>query len=178
MPPQACMGQPLCQNLLAKLRLLDSQRLLQHSQLRSMEARKGDPGVGRAVARVNASARVRVCVRVWCVCGPALCACGSSTCCASMCVCVCVCVCVCARARACVRACVRVCACVCVCVPPFSVCACPCMCVRAFSGRLTGRWRASLSRDSGAADKIPPRIRSRSCADSRHPAWPLPSPSP
>jgi hypothetical protein len=46
MPPQACMRQSLCEDLIAKIRLLERQRLLEHNQLRSIKRNGRQAGEG------------------------------------------------------------------------------------------------------------------------------------
>ena len=79
MPPQACVRQSLCEDLLAKLRLFERQRLLEHNQLRSIKhnGRQAGEGSTRKGASTCWLLAVCVCVRArlfssraparWCV---------------------------------------------------------------------------------------------------------------
>jgi hypothetical protein len=87
MPPQACVRQSLCEDLLAKLRLLDRQRLLEHNQLGSIKRKGRQPGEGstrqgastcwlRAVC-VRECARARAALLCVCFCALVCAACGA-----------------------------------------------------------------------------------------------------
>ena len=87
MPPQACVRQSLCEDLLAKLRLLDRQRLLEHNQLGSIKRKGRQPGEGstrqgastcwlRAVC-VRECARARAALLFACSCALVCAACGA-----------------------------------------------------------------------------------------------------
>jgi hypothetical protein len=65
MPPQACVRQSLCEDLLAKLRLFERQRLLEHNQFRSIKhnGRQAGEGSTRQGASTCWLRAMCVCVR-------------------------------------------------------------------------------------------------------------------